>query len=130
MDFVTYEVAKKLKEKGFREPCFATYDNDGMLGYVYYQPQSIHAVSFDDCLYYGDDVVVTPTISQVLKWFREKKKIFIHIDVSTNDKFDYFFSIATQEDETWKIEYVGEDDYDTYEKAATDGIEYVLDNLI
>ena len=63
-------------------------------------------------------------------WLRKEKKIFIHIDVSTNDKFDYFFSIATQGDETWKIEYVEEDDYATYEEATLAGIEYVLDNLI
>lgn len=129
MDFVTYEVAKKLKEKGFREPCFATYDNDGMLGYVYYQPQSIHAVSFDDCLYYGDDVVVTPTISQVLKWLRNEKKIYClpHFEQGIDM---WLFCIERPLAGTEFAEYISESIYNTYEDAAIAGIEYVLDNLI
>lgn len=33
MDFVTFEIAKKLKEKGFREECIAYYHTDGELLY-------------------------------------------------------------------------------------------------
>ena len=33
-DYVSFEIAKKLKEKGFRKPCVATYDKDGMLGHI------------------------------------------------------------------------------------------------
>lgn len=69
-----------------------------------------------------------PTISQVLKWFREEKKVEIVAS------FDY-------EDKTWGYQVgdmtLTEDsilayrwNFPTYEQAALAGIEYVLDNLI
>ena len=129
MEFVSFEIAKKLKEKGFKEPCFATYDNDGMLGYVYYQPQRIHAISFDDCLYYGNDVVVAPTISQVLKWLRNEKEIYClpHFEQGIDM---WLFCIERPLAGTEFAEYISESIYNTYEDAAIAGIEYVLDNLI
>ena len=108
-DFVHFELANKLKEKGFP----IKTKTEGKLGLTELK-----------------EVDILPTISQVLKWLRKEKNIFIHIDVYTNDKFDYFFGIATKGDETWEMEYVGEEDYKTYELAALAGIEYVLDNLI
>ena len=72
-DFVTYELAVKLKEKGFNEPCYGYYHRDG------------GDDSFELC---GDRDfqnsknqyrVAAPTISQVLKWLREEKKIVISI---------------------------------------------------
>lgn len=60
-DFVTYELAVKLKEKGYPQDDFIGYDEFGAL-----------------CI--GDEhsvVCAAPTISQVLKWLREEKKIVI-----------------------------------------------------
>lgn len=128
-DFVPYELAVKLKEKGFpQRPDYfnysSYYDWDGL--------RKIHSLSnasvcFDPNIS-KDNIYFAPTISQVLKWLREEKKIFIHIDVYTNDKFDYFFGIAVQGDETWEMMYVGEEDYRTYELAALAGINYIIDN--
>jgi hypothetical protein len=134
-DFVTYEVAKKLKEKGFREKCLCRYCNySKTLRINEVEPKIARKIDYSEFFKcynsYVDNDIDDPTISQVLKWLREEKKIFVHIDVSTNDKFDYFFTIAIQGDETWEIEYVEENDYNTYEKASIAGIEYVLDNLI
>ena len=106
-----------------------------MLGYVYYQPQSIHTVSFDDCLYYGDDVIVAPTISQVLEWLREEKEIDIviyPIDACTvfmgGEK--YILSVYTRRKRDYKLHHNNKDKYVKWENAALAGIEYVLDNLI
>lgn len=127
-DFVTVEIAKKLKEKGFRKPCVATYDDDGMLGYNYYQPKRIHTVSFDDCLCTSDDLVLAPTISQVLKWLRER-----YIDISAYPIFTYEpnpnriyeTEIHTlQLNKSVKLGY-----YRTWEEAITEGIYYALDKL-
>lgn len=108
-DVVTYETTLKLKEKGFP----IKTKTEGKWGLTELK-----------------EVDILPTISRVLKWFREEKNIFIPIDVYTNDKFDYFFGIATKGDETWEMQYVGEEDYKTYEQAALAGIEYVLENII
>lgn len=131
MGFVTFQISKKLKEKGFRNPCIATYDKDGMLGYNYVQPTSIRAVGFDECLVYHNDCVMAPTISQVLKWLREEKGyhlefignacgyLFIVSDIPSKGGTDRYCS-----------DYSGPNDggtWDTYEEAAHAGIEYVLE---
>ncbi len=62
-DFVPFELAVKLKEKDYPQIDFLRYDEQGEL-------------------YIGDDdypVCAAPTISQVLKWLRKKKKIVISI---------------------------------------------------
>lgn len=147
-DFVTYEIASKLKEKGFYYKCVATYDNDGMLGYNYIQPTNIRAIGFDDCLYShnveNDNCIDAPTISQVLKWLREEKKIFIAINIGycyesdeipfpTNPKMEpilkgYYYGI-------WELDNLNDKNthseyFEAPELAAIAGIEYVLDNLI
>lgn len=143
-DFVTFEIAKKLKEKGFRKPCVATYDDDGMLGYNYYQPKRIHAISFDDCLCISDDLVLAPTISQVLKWLREEKKIHIEPCILADGDTDadgkiityytyWSFSITSIESGDmiyFEYEHVNDRKFDSFEYAALAGIEYVLNNLI
>lgn len=58
-DFVTYELAVKLKEKGFREKCVWHYYDDTKDKYQSSSPQ---------CYYYGGNTSDAPTISQVLKW--------------------------------------------------------------
>lgn len=124
-DFVSFEIAKKLKEKGFRKPCVATYDKDGMLGYNYVQPTSIRAVGFDECLVYDNDCVMAPTISQVLKWLREEKKIYVLIEVEYEDWFEYKIvqTIKGIRGSNTRV-------YETFEEAVLAGIEYVLDKLI
>ena len=68
---VTFEIAKKLKEKGFYYKCVSTYDKDGMLGDNYIQPTSIRAIGFDELLsshnVENDGCIDAPTISQVLE---------------------------------------------------------------
>lgn len=73
-DFVTYELAVKLKEKGFDIPFYFYYRTDDKL---------IHHAMVTKPLVYcdkiDDEVVCAPTIPQVLKWLREEKKIVICI---------------------------------------------------
>lgn len=131
-DFVSFNLAKKLKEKGFRKPCVATYYKDGMLGYNYYQPKSIKAVSFDDCLCISDDLVLTPTISQVLKWMRDKNAIFVHISIYSKGWYcDVYTYEYYEEDREYGAKNIVQlDEFSTYEEAALAGIEYAIDNLI
>ena len=68
--FVNYDLATKLKQKGFNEKCFAWY-NCG-----------------DTIEYFGDDRILdsyageedrpfAPLYQQIIDWFEEKHKIFI-----------------------------------------------------
>jgi hypothetical protein len=129
-DFVTYEIAVKLKEKGFNERCLAYYTKDSDFFYntsygleVEYAFKSFNSRPNHIC----GKRIDAPTISQVLKWLREEKHLHIHIE--------YIFS----EDTLWicEVQIVGsyerfypDSDFNSYEEAAITGIKYVLDNLI
>ena len=95
MDFVSFEIANKLKEKGFREKCLTYYDvvdNVGLLYNTQYT-NDLSPCQYTDLLqshntdvsaYLSDDseyCVDAPTISQVLKWLRDEKGIHITICV-------------------------------------------------
>ena len=113
-DFVTYELAVKLKEKGFDWETSNVYERNTI------------ACRYED--------YPKPTISQVLKWLREEKEIYIECFLY-NGTYSYFIKSITQicKDDLFH-ECLNEDttdeEYTTYEQAALAGIEYVLDNLI
>lgn len=131
-DFVSFELAKKLKEKGFYYKCLTTYDNDGMLGYNYIQPTDVYAIGFDDCLcshnVENDGCIDAPTISQVLKWLREEKKI--HIAVGYSGETYWRYVIVFLGDKYFDNPNIICKHFDSYESAAIASIENVLDNLI
>lgn len=112
-DFVTFDIAKKLKENGFDWETSSVYE------------RNILACRYED--------YPKPTISQVLKWLRDEKKLYLAINYVPQimECSDYYFPT---------IQYIGEfkstvytkftDIFKTYEECALVGIEYVLDNLI
>ena len=128
MEFVTFEIAKKLKESGFNEPCYMYY-------HIY--DNSEDSIASLECTGGDSDFVnsyntfrcAAPTISQVLKWLRNEKEIYClpHFDQSVDMWFGYVTRPKTC---CVFVEYISGSIYNTYEDAALDGIEYVLDNLI
>lgn len=145
-DFVTFELAVKLKEKGFIELCLAYYTNDDTLYYNYSHKQG---PCYRDCylshnLMPKDSVsgkfIDAPTTSQVLKWLREEKKIHINVSIYRDTSEDAdgriieewcFWNWDIQNCDSGDVLQDGDDiEYESYEQAALAGIEYVLDNLI
>ena len=59
-EFVTYELALKMKQLGFDEPCFAFYDEE----------EYLFTVREQDDIY--EEWLIAPTFSQAFRWFREK----------------------------------------------------------
>lgn len=127
-NFVTFEIAKKLKEKGFNKECLAYYTEDTEFYYntsygsdvenafesFNSQPNSICGKRID-----------APIISQVLKWLREEKDIMVFPVYSKNTSKWYCSIINADSLEMHNLPF-----NDSYELAAMAGIEYVLDNLI
>lgn len=134
MDFVDFELAKKLKEEGFKEQCLAYYTNTNDL---YFNYSHKAGAKYSDC-YLSHNLMPkdsvsgkffdAPTISQVLKWLREEKKIFILIDVRKD--LSWFYEIWGIEISLHPLGCVPFQKSQSYEQAAIAGIEYVLDNLI
>ena len=137
MEIVSFEIAQKLKEKGFKEKCFAYYASyDATL---FYNKSNFRGGIVDDCLYsYNSlresvstsELIDAPTISQVLKWLREEKKLFVQISLF---QYCYDYCILDTEmvyyDNEHKVLHQGPTGY-SYNEAVLAAIEYVLDNLI
>ena len=138
-DFVTFEIAKKLKEKGFKEECLLHYTNTGNFLSnsidTYYRPnQELDYSDFQECFNNGNSIglVDAPTISQVLKWLREDKNIHIIVEISDSG---WYFTVYPQI--RWENGILKSDKYimsfkhkPSYEQAALAGIECAIDNLI
>jgi hypothetical protein len=138
-DFVTFEIAKKLKEKGFNEKCFGWYYSSEVCGFDYkttivFNSSDYRGSNYKDMLvsHKNEKYIDTPTISQVLKWLREKKSIHIEISLGRNG---WYFAIK-------QYKYSEKEGYydcklitvsitlDSFEAVALEGIEYTINNLI
>lgn len=142
-DFVPFELAKKLKEKGFREKCLTYYDVEDNVGLLYntQYTDDISPCQYTDLLQsHNTDTTVAqpddsenccdaPTISQVLTWLRKKKNIFVvtFIADDSNAPLTYEIYMGTECLLTHHGEYFTLQEWD---KCNLVGIEYCLDNLI
>ena len=131
-DFVTFETAKKLKEKGFScEMPFAMYNEIAAFHLLTTSaPYNVCDSGYKCREYYDYEDFdeydyIAPTISQVLKWLREEKKIYVSVEVEREDWFEYKI-VQTIKNTRRTSTRVCE----TYIEAILAGIEYVLDNLI
>jgi len=116
-DYVSFEIAKLLKEKEFDEECRARYDCNGVLHYEKYPIEASGAETHNS--------ILCPTIQMAMKWLREVHNI----------------AIDTEWEHLWYA-YVKpmtanptEDDYcqrfsAKYEEAVELAIKYCLESLI
>lgn len=120
-DFVTYDLAVKLKEKGFNVECHA-----------YYEPLkhclNLSRVLQTNSLTENYNCITAPTISQVLKWLRENKKL--HVSIMTFMFRAGWCYEVVRLGENPKLVAAHRNSYNTYEKAAIAGVNYCLENLI
>lgn len=136
MDFVTFGIAKKLKEKGFKEECLCHYIKDDLV-YNIESPIANNQLWFShnrfDNIWHRDHYDA-PTISQVLKWLREDKGLHIEF-VST--AYGYIFIVSQTPNCGGTDIYHGLNQdsndgeaWDEYKECELAGIEYVLNNFI
>ncbi len=134
MEIVTFEIAKKLKGKSFPQKTAGRYS---MIDCFYYENGKLffHGGACD-----VNEAYTAPTISQVLKWLREKHSIHVNIGIN-NDVIKYINGKVFGLHPLWyyKLQNALTGDviscfnfsqHISYEKAAIAGIEYILDNLI
>ena len=76
-----------------------------------------------------ENIYFAPTISQVLKWLREEKKIHIEPCILVDGDTDADGKIITYI-ESGDIIYFEDKRFNSFEEAALVGIEYTLNNLI
>ena len=123
-NFIPYELAKKLEEKGFPMPTnvfYAAYDDEKTicLKKIQWNTPEIESIA--------------PSIEQVLKWLRDSLRISLEMFIS-----GYFWACLivdlTERDEDCDLFYLCiecvKGEYKSYEEAAIAGITYVVDNLL
>ena len=144
-DFVNFKLAQKLKEKGFTIPTKSIFGMYNEIGVFHTLTTSADYDICDSgfkcrCYYDYDDFderdFIAPTISQVLKWLREEKKISIEVSIHCSLKWMCsIYGFGDGIEDFTQYSNNGIDDtvfilYETYEQAALAGIEYTIDNLM
>ena len=134
-DYVSFETAKLLKEKGFDEYCKSVYhvgsvcsvaslgyhDNEGY-GEIIVEKQNSDFGKYDNA-------ISAPTLQMAMKWLR-KKHILIVLDV---ENFYMDGSVASWIYHIWCDDNIEENhsaSFKTYEEACEAAIKYCLEKLI
>ena len=125
-DYVSFETAKLLKEKGFDESCYQKYDDEGYL--------SFNHVGYINSESPSDDFsALAPTHQMAMKWLREVNKVLIVIDAYHADHWEGYidgFEISIYSHASTII-VPNEIAYHTnYEEACEAAIKYCLEKLI
>ena len=121
-DFVTFGLARKLKEKGYPQRDLGNYD---MTSACYFKDGRFYK---EGCIALVEDCFTAPTISQVLKWLREEKEI--HVTTGVTPKSAWRYVIMFCDERGLKEPTITEKNHSDYSSAIIAGIEYVIDNLI
>lgn len=127
-DYVSFETAKLLKEKGFDLEC----------DYLYVDGEIRRAQGYA-CNWNSGETILTdyvnecsaPTLQMAMKWLREVHNIHVV------PKFDFYAGYYTgriydgrRESTAEKDDYISIVGNSTYEKACEVAIKYCLENLI
>lgn len=121
-DYVSFETAKLLKEKGFNWNTDKQFNSDKIVADYDITDRSRHPERYLDA----------PTLAMVMKWLREVHHIFIDIDYDSHEFGDKpYFTLMTNMD---TCSYYSEKNLPlnraTYEEMAEAAIKYCLENLI
>lgn len=131
-DYVSLEVAKLLKEKGFREPCNAIYyvnrSGNSSLQIMFCLNEFEYLSKHNDGFQYE---YLAPSLYEAQKWLRNKHQLHISVgmcsDYSTNadgercDEWNFWSFSTYYTTSLYHIhDYVEE--YDSYEEALNAGI--------
>ena len=100
-EFLPYELAVKLKELGFDEPCLAYYQKSAVIGDATILPIQIRnkASNFNDNEYskMGVPFCSAPLYQQAFRWFREKHNLMFQIFYLRNGNYAVLIHRTTPE---------------------------------
>ena len=150
-DYVSFETAKLLKEKGFDEPCTYLWifektnnpevDDNGVYKcpvkkYTesdYWNNTSIELYKKED-EYWNDniDFFACPTLQMAMKWLRNKHDIVCSVGLFTDlPETPPYWSFNILNQSKANVMYEAFDiKCETYEEASEAAIKYCLENLI
>lgn len=120
-DYVSFETAKLLKEKGFDSVCNGYYNQEKVL-------ERVSACSVKDTFKspFYFDCVPAPTLQMAMKWLREVYNFHIWVEPNHDKEGLYNAHVKVG---WWSNNWAGVG-YNTYEKATEEAIKYCLKHLI
>ena len=116
-NYVSFELAKLLKEKEFKGDCIMYYIDNELINVYDYNYPSMYELENTK-----DDVVDAPTIQMAMKWLREVHKIDVWVE-GWNRRYKGYIHSEQRGEEALFYE-------DSYEIACEAAIKYCLENLI
>ena len=122
-DYCSYELAKLLKEKGFKESIYSYMEekSPGIIIIKHYSSNWNEEYMHPNC-------VSCPTHQFACKWLRRARKLLIVIEpeyFEADEVVAYGFSVWRGDNYEHRFE-----DWSTYEEATEAAIKYCLENLI
>jgi len=117
-DYVSFETAKLLKEKGFDERAKSYYTESGLEGYML----ALKATKNTEL---DNRFISRPTLQMAMKWLREVHNIYIDIRRNLNI-FNFRYLIQNNS----KLDSYSDWMYHSYEEACEAAIKYCLENLV
>lgn len=122
-NYVSFETAKLLKEKGFEGKMHTFYTEKGTeMESAYVVPSNFFPI-------------YRPTLQMAMKWLREVHNLFIqvtivpHTTVTMEQKYYVFAVCKDRRNLAFRSDHP-HDSYSTYEEACEAAIKYCLENLI
>jgi len=147
-DYVSFETAKLLKEKGFPQEYDIynamvynedDYEDEYEIQRMVTETKLVKAGTLSPYPASAPELkCYFPTLQMAMKWIREIHNYFIEIDYDSYEAEDgdsvvtqigYSFSLQKKEKPD-KYEYIHDWIYDTYEEAVEEAIKYVLTNNV
>lgn len=127
-NFVTFEIAKKLKDKGYPQKFRSSWECYGPCYFIdgtFYDSGAVCEV---------DELFTAPTYYELFEWLRKKRGIYAEIRVfptfSTKNKVHFCYTIKTESDGAYMRETESEYTYSEYRDAEVECAEYILDNIL
>lgn len=124
-DYVSFEIAKLLKEKGFDVYGDGSFGSEIKIWMEYSPFGKIKDVSSSRPSIKG---YPAPTLQMAMKWLREVHNLFVDIYYDYDFREGYKFSINKLTKGT--ILETNNENYSTYEQACDKAIKYCLKNLM
>ena len=123
-DYVSFNVAQLLKEKGFDEYCLKNYWSSDKELHNWKWELSYNRNSDGNC---NTKDCAAPTLQMAMKWLREVHRIDIIIEISDPSVKDrkYYCIIWDGNNNSYILDL-----FNTYEEAVEAALKYSLENLI
>lgn len=129
-DYVSFEIAKLLKEKGFDEYVMRWYiiEDSGVIAEV-----ASHSYSLSKNSSFKNGEIGNPTLQMAMKWLREKHNLSVEVCRTACGYVGCIVSIPSGTDIEF-LEETGDDlssgQYTKWEYACEAAIKYCLEQLI